>query len=208
MVSTVNTSMYGAGKHMWSLSAAVCAEKLAQQSPAKVGCSRRKTVKRGKGTNGTLPREGTEHFVRTVHTGKHHALTSPRPPIGFIQVRPASVSVRHNTLREYQGLRSRRPGRYKSTGPFCFCGLVLGRFLSGCRTLHHNGPIPEILHYHVTERERVRVREAGREKSTRQQCCAPSWSGQARQRPLNKTKHLWTSARSSSRPLCKCFSPR
>ena len=137
---------------MWSLSAAVCAEKLAQQSPAKVGCSRRKTVKRGKGTNGTLPRDGTEHFVRTVHTGKHHALTSPRPPIGFIQVRPASASVRHNTLREYQGLQSRRPGRYKSTGPFCFCGLVLGRFLSGCRTLHHMDPFPRFFN-HVTERE-------------------------------------------------------
>ena len=76
---------------------------MTQQSPAKVGCSRRKTVKRGKGTSGTLPRDATEHFVCTVHTVKHYPLPSLRPPIGSMPVRLASASVRHNTLREYQG---------------------------------------------------------------------------------------------------------
>ena len=73
----------------------MCAKNLAQQSLVKVGCSRRKTVKRGKGTNGTLPRDATEHFVSTVHAGKHHALTSPRPPIASMPVRPASGATQH-----------------------------------------------------------------------------------------------------------------
>ena len=79
--------------------------------------SRRKTLVRGGRTNGTLPRDATEHFVSTVH--RENTMRSLfRPPIGSMPVRPASASVRHTP--HSTGTRG------SNVGPSAPRSLVLG----------------------------------------------------------------------------------
>ena len=88
--STTATHGQGAGKQERKR----FRKRLGQQAPSSTATSPNMPTTAQIGT--------TQHFASTVHTGKHRALTSPRPPIGTMPVRPASAPVRPNTLREYQ----------------------------------------------------------------------------------------------------------